>query len=99
MAEVHGGWTAIKPADSNVKAICKEVRPDVEKRVGKSFEEFTPLQYTSLQKKGIDYWIKVHVGGEDSLHMKAHHSFGTFGEGTKIIIVDAKKSADELVPK
>ncbi|XP_028674803.1 cystatin-B-like isoform X3 [Erpetoichthys calabaricus] len=99
MAEEPGQWTDIKPADSNVKAICKEVRPDVEKRVGKSFEEFMPLQYTSQKQNGINYWIKVHVGGEDSLHLKAHQDIKTFGEGTKITIVRAKNLADELVPK
>ncbi|XP_039616488.1 cystatin-B-like [Polypterus senegalus] len=81
MAEVSGGWTDVKPADSNVKEICNEVRPDVDKREGKSSEE--PLQYTSQQMNGINQGIKVHVGGEDSLHLKAHQEYDHFGVGTR----------------
>ncbi|XP_051783777.1 cystatin-A-like [Erpetoichthys calabaricus] len=83
MAEVPGGGTHIKPADITVKAISKELPPDVEKQVGKSFEEFT-----SQKENGIYYWIKVHVGSEDSLHLKADQKYDYFGQGTKITIVD-----------
>ncbi|KAG2460187.1 CPI1 inhibitor, partial [Polypterus senegalus] len=95
MAEVSGGWTDVKPADSNVKEICNEVRPDVDKREGKSSEE--PLQYTSQQMNGINQGIKVQVAHNECLHLKIHQSLPCYGNQTKVIGVQKKKKpGDEL---
>ncbi|XP_039617926.1 cystatin-A-like [Polypterus senegalus] len=97
MDEVCGGWTAVKPADDNVKAICNQARHDVEKQEGKNFQEFVALKYRSQVVNGTNYLIMVQVAHNECLHLKIHQSLPCYGNQTKVIGVQKKKKpGDEL---
>ncbi|XP_051783743.1 cystatin-A-like isoform X4 [Erpetoichthys calabaricus] len=96
MAEEPGQWTDIKPADSNVKAICKEAQHDVEKQEGKHYQEFLALKYRSQLVNGTNYLIEVQVAHNECLHLKIHQSLPCYGNQTKVTGVQKKKPSDEL---
>uniref|UniRef100_A0A6M2E0V5 Putative intracellular cystatin n=1 Tax=Amblyomma tuberculatum TaxID=48802 RepID=A0A6M2E0V5_9ACAR len=65
----------VKDADATVKEICETVRSEVEAKLGKTFDEFTPLKYRTQLVNGINYFVKVHVGGGQHVHVRAHKAF------------------------
>ncbi|XP_050027487.1 cystatin-B-like [Dermacentor andersoni] len=65
----------VKDADDTVKEICEKVRADVEAKLSKSFKEFAPLKYRTQLVNGVNYFVKVHVGDGQHIHVRAHKAF------------------------
>uniref|UniRef100_A0A023G794 Putative intracellular cystatin n=1 Tax=Amblyomma triste TaxID=251400 RepID=A0A023G794_AMBTT len=65
----------VKDVDVIVQEVCEKVRSEVEAKLGKKFDEFTPLKYRTQLVNGINYFVKVHVGGGQHIHVRAHKAF------------------------
>ncbi|XP_077487669.1 cystatin-B-like [Amblyomma americanum] len=65
----------VKDADATVQEICEKVRSEVEAKLAKKFDEFTPLKYRTQLVNGVNYFVKVHVGGGQHIHVRAHKAF------------------------
>ncbi|CAN7989234.1 unnamed protein product [Ixodes hexagonus] len=72
-----------------------QIRPEVESRAGKSFAEFTPLKYKTQVVNGVNYFIKVRVGDNQHIHVRAHKAFS--GEVTFSAHQEDKSLEDEIV--
>lgn len=71
-----------------------QVRPDVEAELGQGFAEFTPVKYRTQLVNGTNYFIKVQVGSDQYVHVRAHKSFK--GEVTFAAVQENKSLEDEL---
>lgn len=60
--------------------------------MGRKLDAFTPLSYKQQLVNGVNYFIKVHVGGDDHVHVRAHQ---TFQGATTLSKVQDKKSAND----
>lgn len=84
----------VQDADATVQEICEKVRPEVEAKLGKTFSEFTPLKYRTQLVNGINYFIKVRVGGGQHIHVRAHKAFK--GEISFYAVQENKTLADPI---
>ncbi|TFK04129.1 40S ribosomal protein S26-like [Platysternon megacephalum] len=50
------------------------VKLQVEEKEGKKFEVFTAVEFKTQLVAGINYFIKVHVGNEEFLHLRVFKS-------------------------
>ena len=65
-----GGFGNARDADDKVKALAKEVKPDVEKALGATYSQFEAVKFTTQVVAGTNYKIKVKVGDEQYVHIK-----------------------------
>uniref|UniRef100_A0A131Z6C6 Cystatin-A/B n=1 Tax=Rhipicephalus appendiculatus TaxID=34631 RepID=A0A131Z6C6_RHIAP len=84
----------VKDADDTVKEICEKVRAEVEAKLEKCFPEFTPLKYRTQLVNGINYFVKVHVGNDQHVHVRAHKAFQ--GEISFSAVQEGKTLEDPL---
>ncbi|XP_050777443.1 cystatin-A [Gopherus flavomarginatus] len=69
-----GGLTGAQPATPEAQQVADEVKLQVEEKEGKKFEVFTAVEFKTQVVAGINYFIKVHVGNEEFLHLRVFKS-------------------------
>uniref|UniRef100_A0A8C8RUV7 Cystatin B n=1 Tax=Pelusios castaneus TaxID=367368 RepID=A0A8C8RUV7_9SAUR len=69
-----GGTSAAKAATPETQQIVDEVKLQVEEKEGKRFEVFTAVEFKTQLVAGINYFIKVHVGNDEFLHLRVFKS-------------------------
>ncbi|XP_003746344.1 stefin-C [Galendromus occidentalis] len=71
---VLGGLGETKEVSDDVRDLTEKVRAEAEEKAGKKFEVFEPVKYKTQVVAGTNYFIKVKVGEDDYIHVRAHRS-------------------------
>ncbi|XP_017262278.1 cystatin-A1-like [Kryptolebias marmoratus] len=99
MDSKFGGWSEVEPATDDIQKICDTVKSQVEGKTNRTYEEFKAVAYRKQVVSGMNYLIKVHVGGSDCLHIYVYQSPLQAGKTeTKLKRVEQHKDEDPLDP-
>ncbi|XP_031419563.1 cystatin-B-like [Clupea harengus] len=91
---ICGGLTEVKDATPEIQTMCDGVKADVEEKAGKEYEIYTAKKYKSQIVSGTNYFIKVHVGGDDYIHI----TINKHGYRMRLVGVQTNKTeSDEIV--
>ncbi|XP_075994212.1 cystatin-B-like isoform X5 [Genypterus blacodes] len=93
----YGGISATEPANKEIQDICDEMKPKVEDETGKTYNVFKAKTYASQTVAGTNYFIKVHVGGEDHVHLRVYRPLPHQGSAVKLVGVLEGMSHDEPI--
>nr|AAN28679.1 cystatin B [Theromyzon tessulatum] len=92
-----GGTSDVKQADGKTQEIVDKVKHHVESKINKSFKEFKAIQFSSQVVAGTNYFVKVHVGEEEYLHLRVFAPLPSSGGQPELHGIEYPKTKhDEL---
>ncbi|KAK6477893.1 cystatin-B-like [Huso huso] len=100
MSGMCGGFSETKPATEEEQQICNAVsKKKAEELAGKDFDVFTAKKSRTQVVEGMNYLIKVHVGGEEYVHLLVFQPLPCEGKSLVLTRIQTSKHQDEeLVP-
>ncbi|XP_067264257.1 cystatin-A-like [Chanodichthys erythropterus] len=94
-----GGWTSEEVITPEVKKICLEVKSDIEKKAGATFETYIPLSFGTQIVSGKNHLVKVYVGVNQCVHAMITQALPCNGGELTVTGVQYPKTASEpLIP-
>ncbi|KAJ3187673.1 hypothetical protein HDU85_006066 [Gaertneriomyces sp. JEL0708] len=69
-----GGMGLAADASAEVQDIAERVRPDLEKRVGRTFPKYKAFKYATQVVAGLNYFIVVDVGEAKHFHLRVYRN-------------------------
>ncbi|GAA6214982.1 cystatin-B-like [Lates japonicus] len=92
MPTMCGGLTEPAGADEKVQGIADSMKPHAEEKAGKKYDVFTAKSYRSQLVQGTNYFIKVHVGGDEHIHLRVWQKLPCYGGELELTAVQHDKS-------
>ncbi|KAK2158776.1 hypothetical protein LSH36_164g06010 [Paralvinella palmiformis] len=68
-----GGTSPAVEADDRVQSVCDKVKASLEGKVGHKFNEYKALTVTKQVVAGTNYFVKIHIGNEEYIHVRIFH--------------------------
>ena len=69
--QMVGGPTEVQDANEEIKQIATGLKEEVEKQTKKTFKIFEAVKFTTQVVNGIMYRIKVKIGDNEYIHLRA----------------------------
>ncbi|XP_074477393.1 cystatin-B-like isoform X1 [Sebastes fasciatus] len=74
-----GGISSPDEANEDIQKLCDSVKVQAETLSGKTYEVFRAISYKRQTVAGTNYFIKVHVGDEDYVHLRVYEKLQCYG--------------------
>ncbi|XP_073670842.1 cystatin-B-like [Paramisgurnus dabryanus] len=95
--QMVGGTSKPNKATKDVQKLCDEVKHQVEQKAGKNFATYTATSYTTQVVAGTNFFVKLHVGGNDYIHVKIYKALPHTGEKPKVTAVQCSKTQHDAI--
>ncbi|KAJ3611827.1 hypothetical protein NHX12_021840 [Muraenolepis orangiensis] len=87
-----GGPSEVMEASEYVQELCNGVKASVEGETKQTYDVFVAKEYRSQMMSGTNYFIKVHVGGDEHLHLRVFKTLPCNGEEVSLHGVQESKT-------
>ncbi|XP_068122369.1 cystatin-B-like isoform X1 [Hyperolius riggenbachi] len=92
-----GGLGNLKPANQKVQNICNTFKEQVTQKSGLNFDTFQAVSYKTQVVQGTNYFIKVHVGGDQYLHLRIYDNLPCYNEEMSLTAFQVGKTEHEEI--
>ncbi|XP_069802035.1 cystatin-A1-like [Dendropsophus ebraccatus] len=79
-----GGVGPEQPTNPEVQAVCDSIKADFLKRSGVNAEKFKAVKYKSQTVAGMNYFVKVWLGGNQYCHLRIYKPMPHTGEKPRL---------------
>ncbi|XP_067849095.1 cystatin-B-like [Heptranchias perlo] len=92
-----GGISDVKSPTPELQQIADSMKSKIEEHTNKTFVVFVVKAFKTQLVSGTNYFIKIHIGGDDYLHAKVFEDLPCRGAQRQLSDVKANKAQhDEL---
>ncbi|XP_061661252.1 cystatin-B-like [Syngnathoides biaculeatus] len=92
-----GGLTELQNGNDEIQKICNIVKSQAQQKTGKTYDVFIAKSYRSQPVAGTNFFIKVHVGGDDYVHIHVLQSLPHVGAGLELADIQESKRHDDAI--
>ncbi|XP_019731592.1 cystatin-B-like [Hippocampus comes] len=92
---MYGGLSDLADAGAAIRTICERVKHQAEQKAGKAYNLFIAKSYKSQIVSGTNFFIKVHVGGNDYVHIRVFQ--GLTQSGPELVSIKESKTHDDEI--
>ncbi|XP_023263703.1 cystatin-B-like [Seriola lalandi dorsalis] len=92
MQSMCGGVGEAIDANEEIQKITDSVKSKAETKAGKTYDVFTAKSYKTQLVAGTNYFIKVHVGGDEHIHLRVYKTLPCHGEELQLSDLQQAKS-------
>lgn len=97
MDHIVGGPSKAHEATEEIQKICDKVKADAEKKAGKHYAVFKVKTYKTQLVAGTNYFMKVHVGGTDYVHLCVFQSLPCAGRKIEFMNIEVSKTKQDPI--
>nr|AYV89043.1 cystatin [Tetranychus truncatus] len=72
MPMLCGGWSQTKDADDFTHRMVAQVKPELERKLNREFEQLSAVSYKSQIVNGTNYLIKAKASDDEHVHIRVH---------------------------
>ncbi|TRY90799.1 hypothetical protein DNTS_028614 [Danionella cerebrum] len=97
MPMLCGGTSHAKDANEEVQKICDEMKAHAEEKAGRQFDVFTAKSFKTQIVAGTNFFVKVHVGEEDYVHLRVYRKLPCEGETLHLTDIQTSKTHHDAI--
>jgi cystatin-A/B len=92
-----GGFGQAKAVTDEIRAICDDIRPQVENNLSKSFNTWEPVNFKTQVVAGTNYKVKVKVSDNEFIHVKVFKPLPHTGEALSLTeVTEGHNESEEI---
>nr|XP_045002600.1 cystatin-A [Jaculus jaculus] len=92
---IPGGLTEARPATPEIQELVDAVKPQLEAKTNETYEEFKAESYKTQVVAGVNYFVKVNIGGGRYMHLKIFKGLPGQNEDLVLAGYQADKTKDD----
>ncbi|XP_036598948.1 leukocyte cysteine proteinase inhibitor 1-like [Trichosurus vulpecula] len=92
-----GGLSETRPATPEIQKIVDEIKPQLEKKTNEKYDCFETVNYRSQVVAGSVYYVKVHTGCNQYVHLKIYEPLPHTNEPIELSDYQTGKTKEDEV--
>uniref|UniRef100_A0A2C9KTU7 Cystatin domain-containing protein n=1 Tax=Biomphalaria glabrata TaxID=6526 RepID=A0A2C9KTU7_BIOGL len=94
---VPGGLSELKDADEEVRNLIKQVRDDLESRVGTTFTIYEAVSFKTQVVAGLNFFIKIQIEVDIYIHVRIFRPLPYEQTGPEVVSFQLNKSKNDEI--